>query len=83
MALTRRKPLGATTFHVLDPEGTELDVKSAAAHALNRAQKLAEHAPSPVVLTVRRRTLLGPAVDLYRVTRTELGDVFTNSNKED
>lgn len=74
---------GRDTFHVLDPSGVQLAVKGAAPHALTVAQKIAEKSPDEIVLTVDRRSLFGPAVQLYRVTRAECGTVFTHSNYED
>jgi hypothetical protein len=84
--MRRRKPAslaGRDSYHVLDGTGAQLAVKGAAPHALVVAQGLAQKHVEPVVLTVSRRSLFGPAVTLYRVTRTEQGDVFTNTNQED
>jgi hypothetical protein len=71
------------TYHVLDPKGVQIGTKTEAAHALVFAHRAAEQYPTEVVLTVERRTLFGPAVALYRVTRDEGGTVFTNANRED
>lgn len=80
---------GKDTFHVIDPTGVVIITKGEAspiapgAHALVTAHRVAEQYGKPVVLTVERRTLFGPAVQLYRVTRTEDGTVFTNASHED
>lgn len=74
---------GRDTFVVLDSAGAQLAVKGAAPHALNAAQHAAEKAEGKIVLTVDRRSLFGPPVTLYHVTRTEDGIVFTDANPED
>lgn len=74
---------GRDTFHVLAPDGGQLAVKGEAPHALLVAQRVAEMSPTEVVLTVERRSLFGPEVLIYRVTRTENGTVFTNASQED
>lgn len=74
---------GRDTFHVLTADGAQLSVKGAAPHALNVAQKCAERSPDEVTLTVRRRSLLGPSVDIYRVVRVEGGAVYTRTLNPD
>jgi hypothetical protein len=85
----RKKPAalaGRDTYAVLDPAGTVLAEKGAAgpvapgSHALTVAQRIAEKHYKEIVLTVERRTLFGPAVPIYRVTRTADGTVFTNAS---
>lgn len=66
------------TFHVHTANGSQLAVKGEAPHALVVAQGIAERSTDEVVLTVDRKSLFGPNVTLFRVTRTETGDVFTN-----
>lgn len=66
------------TFHVHTANGSQLAVKGEAPHALVVAQGIAERSTDEVVLTVDRKSLFGPSVTLFRVTRTETGDVFTN-----
>lgn len=73
---------GRDTFHVLSG-GSQLAVKGAAPHALNVAQRKAEQSKEGTVLTVERHSLFGPAVPIYRVTRTEDGTVFTSTNPVD
>lgn len=68
---------GRDTFHVVGPAG-DLAVKGAAAHALVAAQERAQRNYADTVeLIVERRSLFGPAAKLYRVERTESGDVLT------
>jgi len=91
-ASARRKspaPLvGRDTYVVLDPDGTVLVERGAAgpvapgSNALTAAQRVAELYGKEVVLTVERRTLFGPAVPIYRVTRTADGTVFTNASSK-
>lgn len=67
------------TFHVIGPQG-ELAVKGEAPHALVTAQERAmRNFAAPVELIVERRSLFGPAAQLYSVTRTELGHIHTRT----
>lgn len=72
------------TFHVHTANGSQLAVKGEAPHALVVAQGVAERSTEEVVLTVDRKSLFGPSVTLFRVTRDEAGAVFTNTvSRED
>lgn len=67
------------TFHVIGPQG-ELAVKGAAPHALVTAHERALRTfTEPVTLTVERRSLFGPAAQLYRVVRDEDGSITTHT----
>jgi hypothetical protein len=70
---------GRDTFHVLAPDRDQLAVKGEAPHALLVAQRVAETSPNTITLTVERRSLFGPSVTIYHVTRNERGTVFTNT----
>lgn len=70
---------GRDTFHVHTANGSQLAVKGEAPHALVVAQGIAERSTDEIVLTIDRKSLFGPSVTLFRVTRTETGDVFTNT----
>lgn len=70
---------GRDTYHVHAANGSQLAVKSEAPHALVIAHRVAERSTEPVVLTVDRKSLFGPSVTLFRVTRTEEGLVYTNT----
>lgn len=72
---------GRDTFHVLAPDSGQLAVKGEAAHALNVATRFAEKGTPK--LTVERRSLFGPSVTVYQVTRTQDGVVHTNTNPVD
>jgi hypothetical protein len=82
MARRKRRPdsltPGKDAFYVLTTNGAQIAVKGAAPHALNIAQRTAEMGTEPIVLTVERRSLFGPRVEIFRVTRVTTGDVFTN-----
>ena len=82
MPRKKKKPAvaaGRDTFIVLGPGGTVDCTKGAAPHALNVAQRLAEKHTEPATLYVERRSLFGPATQLYRVVRDEHGTVFTTT----
>lgn len=70
---------GRDSFHVHTANGSQLAVKGEAPHALVVAQGIAERSTEHVVLTVDRKSLFGPSVTLFRVTRDEDGAVFTNT----
>lgn len=75
--MRKLEPVGKDAYHVV---GAQPEViRPAAAHALTVAQRLAERASEPVVLTIERRTLFGPGVLMYRVTRDKDGKVYTNT----
>jgi hypothetical protein len=74
---------GRDSFHVLTDTGAQLSTKGAAPHALLVAQRAAEQSKEEITLTVERRSLFGPKVTIYRVTRVESGAVFTNTNPVD
>ena len=76
---------GRDSYHVLGMPGVTVELtKSAAAHALNVAQRCAEGHDEPITLTVERRSLFGPKAQLDRVVRDEHGTVYTSTlNAED
>lgn len=76
---------GKTSWAVLDPSGRTIqEVGSGAGPALVRAQDVAQRGYSgPVVLTVERRDLFGPAAPLYRVRRDDQGVIITTVISEE
>lgn len=70
---------GRDSYHVHTTTGSQLAVKGEAPHALGVAQRIAERNSEPIVLTVDRKSLFGPSVTLFLVTRDEAGAVFTNT----
>lgn len=77
MARRRKALAGRDIFAIVGH--SPLIEKEAAPHALTVAQRIAEKAGEPLILTVERQSLFGPKVSIYRVTRTEDGDVYTRT----
>lgn len=76
-------PAVRDTYHVLGPDGeipTRPLTQTHPMFALTKAQMIAlDEYREPAVLTVQRRALFGPPVDLFRVTRDEEGVVYTKT----
>jgi hypothetical protein len=70
---------GKDTFHVLDPAGLQITVTGYGPRVgLLLAQERAQRDyTDPVILTVERRSLFGPATPLYRVERNARGEVLS------
>lgn len=84
MSRKEKVPAGKDTFHIV---GGDVELKMTGHGpkvALLMAMGFAEHAEKPCEIAVWRRTLLGPEVGLYTVTRDELGTVRAYTiNEED